>query len=103
MYKIIIIIIIIIIIPCESFRPTSADGLSLESEWQKVPSRTLLSILADLIISIVWMVSARPPISNSSSLLSKPLRSKNLHAISLKWFYLDLLRIFENMQNEKFL
>ena len=36
--------------------------------------RTLLIILANLNNTLVWMVSARPPISNSSSPLTKPLR-----------------------------
>ena len=35
-------------------------------------SRTLLSILVDLSNTVVWMVSIRPPISNSSNLLFKP-------------------------------
>ena len=36
-------------------------------------SRTLLSILTDLNNGVVWMVSIRPPISNFSNPLSKPL------------------------------
>ena len=36
-------------------------------------SRTLLSIQADLHNAIVWIVSIRPPISNTCSRLSKPL------------------------------
>ena len=36
-------------------------------------SRTLLSILADLNNAVVWMISARPPIINSSSPFTKPL------------------------------
>ena len=36
-------------------------------------SRTLLSILADLINSIVWMICTRPFISKSSSPFSNPL------------------------------
>ena len=36
-------------------------------------SRTLFSIMAYLINVVVWMVSARLPISNSSSFLFKPL------------------------------
>ena len=35
-------------------------------------SRILLSVLTDLSNAVVWMVSARPPISNSSSPLIKP-------------------------------
>ena len=46
-------------------------GLS-ESKFSQV-SRTLLSILADLNNTVVWIVSIRPPISNSSSTLSQPL------------------------------
>ena len=37
-------------------------------------SRTLLGILADLTNAVVWMVSAHPPISNSSCPFSKLLR-----------------------------
>ena len=51
-----------------------ADGLSLDFEWQQDSFRTLLSFLADLNNAVVWMVSARPPITNSSSPLTKPLR-----------------------------
>ena len=36
-------------------------------------SRTLLSILADLNNAVILMVSARPPISNSSRPFTKPL------------------------------
>ena len=36
-------------------------------------SRTLLSILANLNTAVVWMVSSRPPILNSSCPLPKPL------------------------------
>ena len=49
-----------------------ADGLSLEYEWQQV-SRTLLSILCNLNNAVVWMVSTRPLIFNSSSPFKKPL------------------------------
>ena len=43
--------------------------------YSKFPqvSMILLNILADLSTAIVWMVSARPPISNASSLFNKPL------------------------------
>ena len=37
--------------------------------------RTLFSILANLNNDVVWIVLIRPPISNSSSLLSNPLGS----------------------------
>ena len=40
------------------FHTVSADGLSLESEWQV--SRTLFSILADLNNDMVWMVPSAP-------------------------------------------
>ena len=59
---IIIIIIIIILLFWEFFAPAFAEGFSLESEWQQV-TRTLLSILADLNNTVVWMVSTRPLIS----------------------------------------
>ena len=68
-----IMIIIIIIILCEFFIRALTDSLLLEFEREQVPqvSRTLLSILADL-NAVVWVVSARSPISNSSNLLPKP-------------------------------
>ena len=70
-------LIIIIIVSCEFFTPALADGLSIESERGKfLPvSRTQLSILADLSNTIVWMVSAGPPISNSSSPITNPLET----------------------------
>ena len=43
-----------------------------DSKYPQV-SRTLLSILASLDITVVSMVSARPPISNSSSPITKPV------------------------------
>ena len=68
--------IIIIIIICEFFTSALADGLSLESGDSKAPqvSQTLLNNLADLNNAVIWMRSARVPISNSPSLLPKPLR-----------------------------
>ena len=52
-----------------------ADGFSLEFEWQQVSSisRTLLSILAVLNNSVVWMVSYRPPASKSTRPFNSPL------------------------------
>ena len=67
------IIIIMTIIPCDFFTPASADGLSLEFEWQLV-SMTLLSSLVDVKNVVVWLISARLPISNFSSPFTKPLR-----------------------------
>ena len=55
--------------PCEFFIAALADGLSLECECQQV-SRTLLSILVDLNSAVDWMVSIRPQIFDSSSLLT---------------------------------
>ena len=43
-----------------------------DSKFPQV-SRTLLGILVDLYNALVWIVSIRPPISNSSISLSKPL------------------------------
>ena len=45
-----------------------------ESESPQV-SRTLLSIVADLSNAVVWAVLARPPIWNSYSTLTKPLKT----------------------------
>ena len=67
-----LVFIIIIFTSCEFFLPALADSLSLEYHWQQV-SRTRLSIVANLENTVVWMDSNRPPIFNSSSLLSKPL------------------------------
>ena len=59
--------ITIIIHSLEHFTSASADGFSLESEWQQVSSSlpTLLSILVVLNNAVVWMVSTRPPTSKS--------------------------------------
>ena len=46
---------------------------SLNDIKSPLVSRTLLSILAGLNYAVVWIVSARPPISNSSSPLIKRL------------------------------
>ena len=43
-----------------------------DSKFRQV-SRILLSFLADLSSSVLWMVSARPPISDTSSSLGTPL------------------------------
>ena len=60
---------------CEFFTSASADGLSQESEWQQVSScfrdSSQYSVRSQQCCSLD--VSARPPISNSSSHLSKPL------------------------------
>ena len=56
------------------FTPVLADDLSLESSDSKSQvSRILSSIQADLSNTVVFMVSAHPPISNSSSPLTKSL------------------------------
>ena len=62
---------IFIIIIC--ITPTLLDGLLLECERQRVPARTLLSILSDLNNVVAWMVSNRPLISKSSSPFKNPL------------------------------
>ena len=51
------------------FAPALADGVFLKFEWQHIfqVSKTLLGILADLDNAVVWIVSARLPISNSST------------------------------------
>ena len=61
--------------PREFLTTAWADGLLLELSDSKIHqvSRILLSILADLNNAEVWMVSIYPPISNSSSFLSKHL------------------------------
>ena len=53
------------------FTPASADKFLLEIEWQQV-SRTLLNILAILIIAVIWVVSTRPPTSKSSRPFNNP-------------------------------
>ena len=68
-------IIIIVMLLLVSF---SYQCLLRVSHWSLNDSKshqmfwTLLSILADLSIDVVWMVLARPPMSNSSSPLTKP-------------------------------
>ena len=55
----------------EFFILASADGFSLEFEWQHVSS--ILSILADLNNPVVWVVSTHPLISKSPSPCTNPL------------------------------
>ena len=89
--------------PCEFFRPTLADVLSLESEWQQVSSgsRILLCILATL----------NNAISNSFSSLSKSLGTvlsmpnctyqfypKCLTAITEDWVTANLLKSPESFR-----
>ena len=50
-----------------------ASHWSLSDNESPQVSRTLLSILTDLINAVVWMVSTRPVISKSSSPLNNPL------------------------------
>ena len=68
------------ITPSEFFIPALADGLSLESPQV---SRTILSILADLSYTVVWVISVRPPISNFSNFLTIPWRSFRAHRLQL--------------------
>ena len=65
----------IIIIPSKFFAPVLADSLllNLNDGKSSQDSRTLLTIPANLCNAVVWMVSARPPISNSSNLFTKSL------------------------------
>ena len=65
-------LIILYLLYKKHHRTTLADCFSLEFEWQQV-SRTLLSILVDLNIAVVWTVSTRPLIFKSSSSCTKPL------------------------------
>ena len=59
------------LVPCEFFTSALADGLSLEFEYEQV-SRTLLSILADLNYTVVWIISTRALISKSCSPCTYP-------------------------------
>ena len=54
---------------CKFFPLVLAGGFSLESKWQQVFS-TLLSILANLNNTVLWMVLILSLISNSSNLFS---------------------------------
>ena len=69
--------IIIILLFWGLFTPVLADGFALHSSLSdsKFPqvSRTLLSILADLNITVIWMVSTHPLIFKSSSPFTNPL------------------------------
>ena len=71
---IIIISISIIIYLLESFSAL-ADGLNWSLCDSKSPqvSRTLLGILAVLNNTVDWMITTRPPTSNSSSPFNNPL------------------------------
>ena len=69
-------IMFILIVPCKLLTSALADGFLVEYElYSKSPkiSRTLLSVLVDLNSFLVWMIAARPPISNSSIAFTKPL------------------------------
>ena len=70
-----VIIIIIIIHSLELFTSALTNGFSLRSGDSKSPQvfRTLLSIMAVLNNTVVWIVSTRPPTSKSSSPSSNPL------------------------------
>ena len=72
MHSLIMWLIVFIIYSLEFFISALADSLSLEFESPQV-SRTLLNIQAVLNNAIVWMVSARPPISKSSTPFNNPL------------------------------
>ena len=69
----IIIIIIIIIYSSRVFHISVSFHWSLSDSKSPQVSKTLLSILADLNNTVVWMVSTRPLISNSSSFFNIPL------------------------------
>ena len=67
---------LVFITPCKFFTPALyIFHWSLSDNKSPQISRTLLCILIDLINAVVWMVSAYPPISNSSSPLTKPLET----------------------------
>ena len=55
---------------------------SLSDNTSPQVSRTIFSILTNLINSIVWMFSARPPISNSSSPLKGLFKAHQLQSVS---------------------
>ena len=59
------------------FHWSPRDSKSPQVSW------SLLSILVDLNNAIVWVVSALPPIFNSSSSLIKPLGSFQEHRLQL--------------------
>ena len=65
-------VIRIIIYSFEFLTSASTDGLSLGFQWQQV-SRTLLCILAMLNNVIVYIISTRPLISQSSGHITNPL------------------------------
>ena len=77
------------------FTSVLADGLSLEFEWHQV-SRTLLSILAVLNNTVVWMVSTRPQISKSSSPFNNPLVTVPKAPITISIVVTFLLHSFFN-------
>ena len=71
MFTQVFVIIIIIVIPYKFFTLALADSRSLEFKWQQVSS-SLQDSSRYSDSALVWMVSAYPPISNSSSPLTKP-------------------------------
>ena len=66
---------------------------SLSDSKSSQVSRTFLSILADLIMAVIWMITVHPPISNSFSLFTKPLEIVPSAPITIGifMFYQELL------------
>ena len=90
----IIIIVINILLLASFFTPMSTDGLSLESEWQPVFSSLLESshLCGRFKIAVVWMVSSRPTIFNTSSSLSKLLETVPSAPITITLMFNSVLR-----------
>ena len=85
------VITIIVLLFWELFTPAWADSFSQESEWLQV-SRTLLSILADLSNTAVWMVSTRTLISPSVTIPDAPITISITITFMFHSFFCSLAR-----------
>ena len=82
-----------IIIPGEFFILALADGLSQHSEWQSPQvSETLLSILADLNNTAVWMVSSSPLNKPLGTIPSSPITIGNALTFVFYIYFSSLAR-----------
>ena len=81
---------------CSFFTLVWVDGPSLEPKWQKFPqvSRALFNTLVDLNNAVIWTVLIRPLISNSTSPLSKPLRTIPSASVTIGIIFIVMLLNF---------
>ena len=81
-------------VSCYCFCWRSFAGVRVTASLQV--SRTLLSILTDLSNAVVWVVSARPLISNSSSLITKLPSVPIITSITVTFMFHDFLILWQS-------